>query len=44
MRWGMGPVATEKKKMKEAGTLDVSFTCPCFAARLLTKAEIRSTK
>lgn len=21
-RWGMGPVATEKKKMKEAGTLD----------------------
>jgi predicted RNA-binding protein (TIGR00451 family) len=27
-RWGMGPVATEKKKMKEAGTLDVSFdTC-----------------
>ena len=23
-RWGMGPVATEKKKMKEAGTLDVS--------------------
>jgi predicted RNA-binding protein (TIGR00451 family) len=22
-RWGMGPVATEKKKMKEAGTLDV---------------------
>jgi H/ACA ribonucleoprotein complex subunit 4 len=25
-RWGMGPVATEKKKMKEAGTLDVSFT------------------
>jgi hypothetical protein len=27
-RWGMGPVATEKKKMKEAGTLDVSLdTC-----------------
>ncbi|KAF1915540.1 pseudouridine synthase [Ampelomyces quisqualis] len=24
-RWGMGPVATEKKKMKEAGTLDVSL-------------------
>lgn len=23
-RWGMGPVATEKKKMKENGTLDVS--------------------
>ena len=23
-RWGMGPVAIEKKKMKEAGTLDVS--------------------
>jgi H/ACA ribonucleoprotein complex subunit 4 len=25
-RWGMGPVATEKKKMKEAGTLDVSYS------------------
>jgi H/ACA ribonucleoprotein complex subunit 4 len=24
-RWGMGPVAVEKKKMKEAGTLDVSI-------------------
>jgi H/ACA ribonucleoprotein complex subunit 4 len=23
-RWGLGPVATEKKKMKENGTLDVS--------------------
>lgn len=23
-RWGMGPVATEKKKMKESGQLDVS--------------------
>ena len=29
-RWGMGPVATEKKKMKEAGTLDVS--CNSFKA------------
>jgi H/ACA ribonucleoprotein complex subunit 4 len=24
-RWGLGPVALEKKKMKAAGTLDVSF-------------------
>ena len=24
-RWGMGPVAQEKKKMKESGTLDVSL-------------------
>jgi H/ACA ribonucleoprotein complex subunit 4 len=24
-RWGMGPKATEKKKMKENGQLDVSF-------------------
>ena len=24
-RWGMGPVATEKKKMKENGQLDVSY-------------------
>lgn len=27
-RWGMGPVATEKKKMKENGTLDVSGSFP----------------
>lgn len=29
-RWGLGPVATEKKKMKESGTLDVST----FSSRL----------
>ena len=32
-RWGMGPVATEKKKMKEAGTLDVGDqlqVCECY--------------
>jgi H/ACA ribonucleoprotein complex subunit 4 len=25
-RWGMGPVALEKKKMKSDGKLDVRFT------------------
>lgn len=30
-RWGMGPVAVEKKKMKENGTLDVSKKAFTFA-------------
>jgi H/ACA ribonucleoprotein complex subunit 4 len=38
-RWGMGPVATEKKKMKEAGTLDVSVIFSLSGA-LLTRPEI----
>jgi H/ACA ribonucleoprotein complex subunit 4 len=42
-RWGMGPVATEKKKMKEAGTLDVSCTC-LNSSPMLIKVEIRSPK
>jgi hypothetical protein len=38
-RWGLGGVATEKKKMKEAGTLDVSSVC--FASySILTSPEI----
>jgi H/ACA ribonucleoprotein complex subunit 4 len=39
-RWGMGPVATEKKKMKEAGTLDVSDQHTRFASAILTCPEI----
>ena len=39
-RWGMGPVATEKKKMKEAGTLDVSLLAMP-TMMLLTYPEIR---
>lgn len=40
-RWGMGPVATEKKKMKENGQLDVCFTrLPPKALMLITKTEI----
>lgn len=27
-RWGMGPVALEKKKLKSSGKLDVSVLCP----------------
>lgn len=27
-RWGLGPVALEKKKLKSAGKLDVSLRCP----------------
>jgi hypothetical protein len=42
-RWGMGPVALEKKKMKSDGTLDVSFA-QSLAPLLLTMAEIRTRK
>jgi H/ACA ribonucleoprotein complex subunit 4 len=43
-RWGMGPVATEKKKMKEAGTLDVSSTHVPFISLLTDLLEIWKAK
>lgn len=43
-RWGMGPVATEKKKMKEAGTLDVRNRLLDLENSMLTNAEIRSSQ
>lgn len=36
-RWGLGPVAVEKKKLKSDGKLDVSFrlrNCPSYRVRL----------
>jgi predicted RNA-binding protein (TIGR00451 family) len=43
-RWGMGPVATEKKKMKEAGTLDVSEEVTQSGTLQLTQPEIRPSQ
>ena len=43
-RWGLGPVATEKKKMKEAGTLDVSCHNRVVSAMTNMVKEIRQTK
>lgn len=43
-RWGMGPVATEKKKMKEAGTLDVSLSYFSFTQMLTIGVEIWKAK
>jgi H/ACA ribonucleoprotein complex subunit 4 len=39
-RWGMGPVATEKKKMKESGQLDVSIQLSLAYASANSVAEI----
>ena len=45
-RWGMGPVAQEKKKMKESGQLDVSSFVHSYAPKgILTNwIEIRQAK
>ena len=39
-RWGMGPVATEKKKMKENGQLDVCISLILQMNLLTTITEI----
>lgn len=42
-RWGLGPVALEKKKMKSDGKLDVLHLLPIPISSLLTSLEIWST-
>lgn len=45
-RWGLGPVALEKKKMKSDGKLDVSLELfiPVNIFSMLTSEEIRESK
>ena len=42
-RWGMGPVASEKKKMKESGQLDVSLESSLLIYMLTIGKEIWTT-
>jgi H/ACA ribonucleoprotein complex subunit 4 len=43
-RWGMGPVATEKKKMKENGQLDVRTIVNFIDMSTNHRTEIRQAK
>lgn len=38
-RWGLGPVALEKKKLKSDGKLDVREPASCDPCRLVTCAD-----